>query len=810
MCMCCLMVCVSKVVSDAVFDDGWTDRQTPFCNKKHNFLGDSLYVLKVINTFRFYDMEPIDYLLEALPATPQPSDNVIARDNDCEEEASALTTPSRMTQLKIKHLSSSSLTKRLVKSSNCRYCQKFQFSRSQIERHFQQSPTCFLLYQRQFKISSLDGILLKVLKCISCSATGNFSLKVHLENNGKCLKFFKERLNCDSWDNIKSKIFNLTRASHSSRSSLNRKFETLKSTTKKKESITMIEALNSYRLDTSFGNYRFCVLCLQFYCQSGAVEVTSNHEKYRELDLINKPSFRRMNRHWLCNKCIATSSTTEDRFSQPKLKTVEIDGKNILIPCEDVQSTDIQVTVNTLILCPKNPSAVKHSPTNFVVKFYVIQDHSNKTLTTHYNNRLAKFYKRKCFCDTYEGVIASSDRKEVSSLSPIIDDSMIRGSDTWITKKKNTIFSSFTQFGQLAFAFDCEVEFTNIETIATCILCSGQVVTVEYEGDRQDEYHRRYVLHNHKGELDACPQDCIQTELTTSDLDFVPKYIQTYLTNVSQKQAAFIQHFVKCKSFSLNSEDFYCGIDFDDSGIAHINGILWSLECQEFSKHLSSCSLTGGNVESNMFLEYIERSVLTEFYYVDIRNKLGISDNEAKCIEQLVMKHQINLDLKDGLPLPSFQYLLTVKPSFDAKENISKSEEFLNFCKIHLIQLSEDEKKKLSTYEWLLQMSKMCNFGFLHNDRYIEVEFQSSKLIFILEERLASMIEQHGFMIGLYHYCLTCTDRDNSVILKRSMILQSFILPYNPLMLKAFQGRIHVKPINSVRKLSFKSNFTIF
>ena len=51
---------------------------------------------------------------------------------------------------------------------------------------------------------------------------------------------------------------------------------------------------------------------------------------------------------------------------------------------------------------------------------------------------------------------------------------------------------------------------------------------------------------------------------------------------------------------------------------------------------------------------------------------------------------------------------------------------------------------------------------------------------------------------GLYHYCLSCSKKQFSVVMRRTRIQDCFILPYNGLILKAIQNKVHILPIQTV------------
>ena len=480
---------------------------------------------------------------------------------------------------------------------------------------------------------------------------------------------------------------------------------------------------------------------------SGAKEIMNDDPKYEELDLENKQHLKRMNKFWICNYCASSKSKKENKYSEPKMKRIEINGYKILVPCQDIQNNNTEIDMETLVLVPKNSQAVKIRPDNYSLNMYDLQDLDNKIISTHYQSRLSKYHQRKMNCETYEGVISNRLTKEIAALTPIVDDSKIRYSDAWHSKKRNTIYSYFQQFGQMSVAFNFNIKLNNIETMATLLLSAGKVITLNFEGNQDDEYSTTYTMHNH-GDDQNCSSSCIQEELKNFDAPLLPKSIPTYNASVSQKQSAFIENFVKNKNNPFNSNDYYCGISYSLDGTANIFGLLWTNECSQFNKDLSALSLTGETFNSDNFLSYIQRNILTECNLVDIQNILNTSSQDAARIKDLVMQHQVNMNMTENLPLPSYECFLTVFPSYRARVNISRSEEFASFCRKHLINLSNIEKETLSTYEWLDILTRKCKFNLLYNDSIIEIEIEDMKIHFVMEERLSNLIQDYGCFIG--------------------------------------------------------------
>ena len=220
--------------------------------------------------------QPLDDLLELL-VTPTESDNNVDIIDDTDDipnlensqHSNEPITPKKLTKLTIKNLSSTSVKKIQKKQTNCKFCSKFKFSREQVEKHLNESETCFLLYLRQERVNCMDGILLKLYRCMCCGAQGKFQLKKHVEQNAKCLNFFETRFKCKTWKEVNAVIIKLLRPSHPSRSSCKRKLENTLMATKRKNAVTVTQGLNKFRKDISLANYRLCVCCHQFFLNSG-------------------------------------------------------------------------------------------------------------------------------------------------------------------------------------------------------------------------------------------------------------------------------------------------------------------------------------------------------------------------------------------------------------------------------------------------------------------------------------------------------------------------------------------------------------
>ena len=52
--------------------------------------------------------------------------------------------------------------------------------------------------------------------------------------------------------------------------------------------------------------------------------------------------------------------------------------------------------------------------------------------------------------------------------------------------------------------------------------------------------------------------------------------------------------------------------------------------------------------------------------------------------------------------------------------------------------------------------------------------------------------------VCLYHYCLSCSQKSYSIVMRRHHILDCYTVPYNASLLKAFKNKVEVKPLFSM------------
>ena len=532
---------------------------------------------------------------------------------------------------------------------------------------------------------------------------------------------------------------------------MKRRLENAAYRAKRRDAKTVTDSLNEFRKQVCVANYRLCVLCNQFFLNNSAIEISVTDSRYEELDLENKKNLRRLNKHWLCLLCKSSGKKQEISLSRPFMKSIIIDGHHVLYPCpsQDQQQDDGDIFIDSLILIPKTYFTNNQVKQTFVPNMYTNPNPTNQFISTLYSNRMDKFNKRAKHASFFDGEIQN---RKLTSISKIYDESSIRSSKTWRSKKQNMIKCEFFQFGQSAIAFSIDINRNNIETIITSLLCAGSVITMEFNGDINNEFKTHYYSHSHDNS-EACDNNCIKTELLDVDDSLGAEYIPVYISSLCQKQNAFVQNFIKNKNFELYSENFNCGLEFYLNGSARITGIVWTQECLLFNESLSSSSLTGEEFQMEDFLTFIENSILTSTNAMEIKENLGVNDEEALNIHRLALAHQIDLNMKqEYLNFPSYESMYTVKPQPSARFNLVSSKRLLEWCKMKMMELTSEDKLNMKTEDWLLTLSSQSKFILDDEDEdeeKISIELPEIKIVYKLDERLNSLITKYGAFIGI-------------------------------------------------------------
>ena len=686
------------------------------------------------------------------------------------------------------NLSNQNLKERMMKNENCRYCNIYA-EKINLFYHLRKHVYCATLYMRQYKLKSIDSILIKQYKCINCDDNENFKLlKPHLKSSTECLMIYQKWFGVNNLNELFEKIEKIRKQNRPSRTAKARHSQyTKKKSDQTTETIT--DAINAYKQSTVLANYRLCFLCLGNFLDTKTYEVKLNDKLYTDNNLMNNNRFKRMNKFYVCSICKFSKKKIPEKYKRPKMKSIVLDGKTIYYE-SDTENKDIiddkEIDTLSYVLIPKNLK-VPNKYTKLPFNVYKCNILNNSILSTMYDNHCFKYYVKKFCIERYEGIIESNSEKKLSLIKPIFDDSQIRQSDTWNNRTQSGIESRFEQIGNHSIGFNILIPINNQESICTALLIQESVLSVEFHSDRNYEFETKYFLHNHTVETE-CNNSCRTKEIDEEDFSSVDllesRYLQVFISTIHQKTYSILKNFVNNSNWELSSTEYYMYVRFYENGNASLQCIIWPKQCETFNENLSKSSLTGENIDNTPYLQFITKSIITISHPEDLMTKFDYSYEEAVNTSEMIMKLQVKLDNQHEIILPSLNCILSIEPEEKAIPNIYQSRVLKEFLTYNIHQLTLNEKKTLTTKEWLYNIKSTLKIILLND--IIIIKTNEYIVEFIIEKRLQDMIKTYeDEFIGLYHYSLTCTSKSNTIIMKRENIIESFTIPYNIHLLKA-------------------------
>ena len=694
-----------------------------------------------------------------------------------------------MSKKLIANLSSPLLEKKLMKKEDCRFC-NIHAEKIMLFYHLQKHSYCAKLYMRENKLKSIDSILIKKYKCINCTDDANIKLlKPHLRSNGECLLIYQKWFDVDNVDDLFKKIEKIRIQNRPSRTAKARHIIYTKKKSENETTETITDAINSYKKSIALANYRLCFLCLGNYLDTKTYEVKLNDTLYTDNNLIDNNRFKRMNKFYVCSICKFSKKKLPEKYKKPKMKSILLDGKTIYYE-SDTESTDIiddhEIDTESFVLIPKNLTFSKIY-NKLPLNMFKCNDLKNSILSTMYDNHCYKYFVKKFFVERYEGVIESKSERKLSFVKPIFDDSQIRQSNAWSVRTQCGIECRFEQNGNHSIGFNFLIPINNRESICTALLIQESVLSIEFQSDRNYEFKTKYFLHNHTVETD-CNNSCRTKEIDEEDFNSVDlldsRYLPIFISTIHQKMYSILKNFVKNSNWELSSTEYYMYVRFYENGNASVQCIIWPKECETFNENLSKSSLTGENIDNTPYLQFITKSIITISHPEDLMTKFDYSYEEAVNTSEMIMKLQVKLDNQHEIILPSLNCILSIEPEEKAIPNIYQSRVLKEFLTYNIHQLTLNEKKTLTTKEWLCEIKSTLKIKFLNNIIIIKTEEYTVE--FIVEKRLQDMMKTYeDEFLGIYHYSLTCTSKSNTIIMKKRKIIECFTIPYNIDLLKA-------------------------
>ena len=453
-----------------------------------------------------------------------------------------------------------------------------------------------------------------------------------------------------------------------------------------------------------------------------------------------KKHLMRMQKFWICNICKTVEKRNVLQLSQPTLQVIEIDNKRILYPTSGMNNEDFQIDFDTLILIPRTFCRGKFGDIgSYSPHLYNMKEMTHRFIATLYKMRLSKFIQRMTYSELFNGNMLEGGGKRLNSVSRIYDDSCIRGSEMWLNKRRRGIYSMFEQFGRIALSFSIDIDVNNPETIATSLVCSGQILSLELVGNISNEFRTKYFRHNHDNSIE-CGNNCQKTEISLQNMQLQFQYIPIFIANLHQKMSRLTEDFIKNVNYANFCEDYFIGVDFYLNGGARIHGAAWTQYCSQLNSELSSSTFSGAPVDKDAFMMPFETSILSTAKKNNIRSILNCSEEEADALHCIAVKYQLDHNMPDmEVSFPSFETVLRGIPEIEAAQNIISSKLFLSKCKQNLLQMSLEERNRMETDEWLDYLRTKSKFTLLE-ENIMEIGYEAECIQFYIDTKLDNYI----------------------------------------------------------------------
>ena len=308
------------------------------------------------------------------------------------------------------------------------------------------------------------------------------------------------------------------------------------------------------------------------------------------------------------------------------------------------------------------------------------------------------------------------------------------------------------------------------------------------------------------GMEDNCSNSCekISLERYMEDNEDIsrPK-VSTYIHSVDSKINALISSFFKSPAFELNSDDYNFQVLFDAKGQVFLNGLIWPKFLQDFNLALCEAKSTNINDIKNNCLKMIKKSISTTSNINNLKKQFDMSEEEANLISRLALTYQghICLSCQDckSISLPSLEWGFTV--AAENIENFYTAQRFLFLMKDLLLECCEEYVMVTSTQQWLEDVWDEFNESFVVSPGLWKLSCRGQEFYFQLETRLAVLVEEYPQCpcMAAYQFSIFCVERGSepTIVLQRLDLLDCFIRPYSPSILKTTESSMNIQINNS-------------
>ena len=717
--------------------------------------------------------------------------------------------------------------KKRTKEGHCQFCNLNFDTAEKLEGHLQQSYHCCSLYLRNYKVKSIEPILVSMFGCMFCK-TGGASVKLsfHLSRNPQCKNKYFQRFNVSTKEDLLKLVESLKRKMRPSRNRVSRNLENSKRKEKSKnttaEHKTASELLNLFRRDTEFSNVKLCIDCQKNIISHGDVLTIGDLEKEVDIALDDMMKFRRFQLFFRCKSC----SDKENANFEAKIaiSLFSDDVKTVFAPDDfllqgGLTSNEIGETLTVICLFPASSEALKIVPSQGIKSrsrdagvMYKLNPPIKDVVSIAYENELYKFKMAKMLSDRYHGVEKQGVDNILSSIEKVSKEHKIIGSETWQRNEKDLTLHKLDQNGAFCLTIDIELPVQD-DVIASCLIQSGVVVSVRYTGKSTSEQERKYFIHNHLSHQD-CDISCEEQELKDYlpgilDLDTInTKFLTTHLSSVQIKISSFIRNFLKDPSSDIHSEAYSLKLKYGLDGKIGVTGYIWPKQFNELNYQFASYPRNpiDAEVQRNT-LEYIDSIISTSTNSSTIASQFNMSELEGQKLADLVKEVQehdcdrTNCKYCENLCLPALKTAFIQCPEPDYHQNISAALQYRRVMTQKLLSTSPGQVNSLSTEEWIRDVSRTFNDDAWEENgkRKWKIEVGMDSIQFLIDKRLLDLTGEYPDdpEFALYQYCLTCSSLEDSfqVVLKTVFVRDTFTQPYNKNLIMAFQSKQEVSPV---------------
>ena len=736
--------------------------------------------------------------------------------------------PTYLRELKRKLMDTNEVKKQQKQDTHCKYCSSNQ-DRTTLMAHLQSREYCRMLYLRRCRTESLSDVKALELSdpCFACDNAGFKQLSRHLKKSEKCLKEYREHFNVATHEEVMTKMTKLRETMKPSRGKKARHDQNKKENERKRNNISQVDGINSYRENTSLSNYRTCVVCKGNYLESGAKELKDEDRRKLNINSQDIEHLKRMDNFWICSTCFE-DKRKEMNFVSPQTMGYKdfSGGRRVFYPIfseyqddaeaeADVNRTNANKIIS--ILVPSSVEALKLSKNAkpYQSDSYVLPKitSSNKPVTLEELRSLyAVIYSRYWRKEMFSSAVTTNNydkiKKILYSVKKKVDVSKIHGSDDWENHNVRNIIHRFDQIGHIGFQIKYKVEKSNIECFATSKIIKGENITIDKQGEANKEQKTIYWLNKEN------PHQKINlnADFIASDYDNSNQNLFTFVCSLFQRTTNFVQHIVKNQSTELRSDDYFFCPSFDKDGNGFVNGVIWPLSLHDINKELHESSYCNEKLSEKLKQEtsdFFAQTLSTSSDKNELQSQHDLTDNEVKDLLKLINTYQIDLQRKDP-PLPALKYLWCQRES--SNQNIASAETLKIFMRGHLINLSIQEKENLSTLDWITSLLNK-EIRLETNNSSIFVHFPKKTVKFFKDDNMMSEIEilrrdellsEWCDFIGLYHYSQSICNEE-LVIFKRTKVIECFTNMFNPFVLRAVRSTVAVSPVYGNIPLRFNT-----